>query len=88
MSVNKNEKQLMLFKLSSRTVKNADNIKGTMRAKNVRIELFNMIAYSGELVFSNYSRALVPEELRTTHVHAPLFSEQADKLEAGRSDNE
>jgi hypothetical protein len=88
MSVNKNEKQLMLFKPSSRTVKDADNIKGTTRAKNVRDELFNMTSYSAELVLSTYRAALVPEELRTAHVSTPLLSEQADKLEAGRFDNE
>jgi hypothetical protein len=89
MSVNKNEKQPILFKPSSTTVKDADNIKGTTRAKNVRDELFNMISYSDELVFfSTHRGALVAEELRTALVHAPLLSEQADKLETGRFDNE
>jgi hypothetical protein len=88
MGVNKNEKQPILFKPSSTTVKDADNIKGTTRAKNVRDELFNMISYSDELVFSTHRGALVAEELRTAFVHAPLISEQAGMLETGRFDNE
>ena len=87
MSVNKNEKKPILFKPSSMTGKNAENIKGTMRVKNVRDELFNMISYSDGSVFSTDRGALVAEELRTALVHASLFSEQADKLEAGRFDN-
>jgi hypothetical protein len=87
MSVNKNEKKPILFKPSSTTVKDAENIKGTIRAKNVLDELFNMISYSDEFVFSTHRGAPVAEELRTALVHAPLFSEQADKLEAGRLDN-
>ena len=87
MCVNKNERQPILFKPSSTTVKDSDNIRGTMRAKNVRDELFNMISYSDELVFSTHRGALVAEESRAELVHAPLFSEQADKLEAGRFDN-
>jgi hypothetical protein len=87
MSVNKNEKQPILFKPNSTTVKDADNIKGTMRANNVQDELFNMILYSDELVFSTHRGALVAEELRTALVHAPLLSEQADKVETGRFDS-
>jgi hypothetical protein len=37
MNVNKKEKQLILFQPISSTVKNPDNIKGTMRAKNVEV---------------------------------------------------
>ena len=88
MCVNKNEKQPILFKPSSTTVKDAYNIKGTIRAKNVRDELFNMISYSDELVFSTSRGALIAGELRTALVHAPLLSEQTDKLETGRFDNE
>jgi hypothetical protein len=88
MCVNKNEKQTILFKPSSMTVKDVDSIKGTMRAKNIADELFNMISYSDELVFSTHRGALVAEELRTALVHVPLLSEQADKLETGRFDNE
>jgi hypothetical protein len=88
LSVNKNEKKPILFKPSSTTGKDADNIKGIMRAKNVRDELFNMILYSDELVFSTHRGAFVAEELRTALVHVPLSLEQADKLEPGRFDNE
>ena len=79
LNVNKSSKQLMIFKPISRTVKDADSIKGTMRSKNVGVELFKMISYSFELVFSTNRGALVPEELRTGEVHAPLLSEQAGK---------
>ena len=79
LNVNKSSKQLMIFKPISRTVKDADSIKGTMRSKNVGVELFKMISYSDASVFSTNRGALVPEELRTAEVHAPLLSEQAGK---------
>jgi len=79
LNVNKSSKQLMIFKPISRTVKDADSIKGTMRSKNVGVELFRMISYPDELVFSTNRGALVPEELRTAEVHVPLLSEQAAK---------
>ena len=78
LNVTKSSKQLMIFKPISRTVKDADSIKGTMRSKNVGVELFKMISHS-ELVFSTNRGALVPEELRTEDVHAPLLSENAGK---------
>lgn len=79
LNVNKSSKQLMIFKPISRTVKDADSNKGTMRSKNVGVELFRMISYSDELVFSTNRGALVPEGLRIAEVHAPLLSEQAAK---------
>ena len=77
--VNKGSKQLMIIKPISRTVKDADSIKGTMRSKILGVELFKMISYYDELVFSINRGALVLEELRTAKVHAPLLSEQAGK---------
>lgn len=77
LNVIKSSKQLMIFKPISRTFKDADSIKGTMRFKNVGVELFKMVSHSDELVFSTNRGALVPEELRTAEVHAPLLSEQA-----------
>ena len=79
LNVNKSSKQLMMFKPISRTVKDADSIKGTMRSKHGGVELFGLISYSDELDFSTNRGALVPEELRTAEVHAPLLSEQAGK---------
>jgi hypothetical protein len=82
LNVIKSSKQLMIFKPISRTFKDADSIKGTMRSKNVGVELFKMISHSDELVFSTISTnrgALVPEGLRTADVHAPLLSEHAGK---------
>jgi hypothetical protein len=79
LNVNKSSKQLMIFKPISMTVKDTDSIKGTMRSKIVGVELFKMISYDDELVFSTNRGALVPEELRTAEVHAPLLSEQAGK---------
>ena len=79
LNVIKSSKQLMIFKPISRTVKDADSIKGTMRFKNVGVELFKMISYSDASVFSTNRGALVPEELRTAEVHAPLLPEQAGK---------
>ncbi len=76
---NKSSQQLMIFKQISRTVKDADSIKRTRRSKNVGVELFKMISYSDELVFSTNRGALVPEGLRTADVHAPLLSEHAGK---------
>ena len=79
LNVNKSSKQLMMFKPISRTVKDADSIKGTMRSKNVGVESFKMISHSDELVFSTNRGALVPEGLRTADVHAPLLSEHSGK---------
>ena len=79
LNVIKSSKQLMIFKPISRTVKDADSIKGTMRSKNVGVELFKMISHSDELVFSTNRGALVQKGLRTADVHAPLLSEHAGK---------
>ena len=74
LNVNKSSKQLMIFKPISRTVKDADTIKGTMRSKNVGVELFRRISYSDESVFFSTNRgALLQEESRTSGVHAPLL---------------
>ncbi len=77
LNVSRSSKQLMLFNPISRTVKDADSIKGIMRFKNVGVELPKMILYSDELVFSTNRGALVPEDLRTAEVHAPLLSQQS-----------
>ncbi len=79
LNVIKSSKQLMIFKPISRTFKDADSIKGTMRSKNVGVELFKMISHSDELVFSTNRGAPVPEGLRTADVHAPLLLEHAGK---------
>lgn len=79
LNVNKSSKQLMIFKPISRTVKDADSIKGTMRSKIVGVELFKMISYYDELVFPTNRGAPVPEGLRTADVHAPLLLEHAGK---------
>ena len=69
----------MIFKPISKTFKDADSIKGTMRSKDVGVVIFKMISHSDELVFSTNREALVPEGLRTADVHAPLLSEHAGK---------
>ena len=79
LNVNKSSKQLMIFKPISRTFKDADSIKGTMRSKNVGVELFKMISHSDELVFSTNRGALVQKGLRTADVRVPLLSEHAGK---------
>ena len=79
LNVNKSSKQLIIFKPISRTVKDADSIKGTMRSKNVGVELFKMISHSDELVFSTNRGALVQKGLRTADVRVPLLSEHAGK---------
>jgi hypothetical protein len=79
LNVNKSSKQLMIFKPISMTVKDADSIKGTMRSKIVGVELFKMNSYYDELVFPTNRGALVPDELTTAEVQAPLLSEQAGK---------
>ena len=43
LNVNKSSKQLMIFKPISRTVKDADTIKGTMRSKNVGVDARKVI---------------------------------------------
>ncbi len=78
-NINKSAKQLMIFNPISKTIKDADNIRGAMRANNTEMRLFNMISYFYELVFSSNREGLVPEETKSGHVHAPLLSEQADK---------
>ena len=79
LNVIKSSKQLMIFKPFSRTVKDADGIKGTMRSENVGVELFKMISHSDELVFSTNRGALVQKGLRTADVRVPLLSEHAGK---------
>ena len=77
--VNKSTKQLMIFNPISRTIKDADNIERTMGAKNAGVELFKVISYFNESLFSTNRDALVPEESRNARVHAPLLLKQTVK---------
>jgi len=79
LNVNRSSKQLIIFKPISRAVKDADSIKGTMRSRIVGVELFKMISYYDELAFPTNRGALVPDQLTTAEVHAPLLSEQTGK---------
>ena len=69
-NVNKSTKQLMIFNPISRTIKDADNVERTMRAKNAGVELFKVISYFNESLFSTNRKA---------HLHAPLVLEQTVK---------
>lgn len=78
-NVNKSTKQLMIFNPISRTIKDADNVERTMRAKNAGVELFKVISYFNESLFSTNRDALVLDESRKAHLHAPLVLEQTVK---------
>jgi hypothetical protein len=78
-NVNKSTKQWMLFNPISRTIKDPDKVERTMRAKNSGVELYKMISYFDESLFSINRDALVPEKFRNTLLHAPLALEQTVK---------
>jgi hypothetical protein len=81
-NVNKSTKQRMIFNPISRTIKDADNIERTVRAKNAGVEFFKVVSYFNELLFSSDRDALVPEEYRNAHLHAPLVLEQDSQIGA------
>jgi hypothetical protein len=77
--VNKSTKHRMLFYPISRTIKDLDKVERAMRAKNSGVELYKMISYFDESLFSTNRDALVPEEFRNARLHAPLTLEQTVK---------
>jgi hypothetical protein len=78
-NVNKSTKQRMLFNPISRTIKDPDKVERTTRAKNSGVELYKMISYFNESLFSTNRDALVPEEFRNTRLRASLVLEQTVK---------
>lgn len=78
-NVNKSTKQRMLFNPISRTIKDPDKVERTTRAKNSGVELYKMISYFNESLFSTNRDALVPEEFRNARLRASLVLEQTVK---------
>jgi len=78
-NVNKSTKQRMIIYPISRTIKDPDKVERKMRAKNSGAELYKMISYFNESLFSINRDALVPEEFRNARLHAPLVLEQTVK---------
>ena len=69
----------MLFNPISRTIKDPDKVERTTRAKNSGVELYKMISYFNESLFSTNRDALVPEEFRNARLRASLVLEQTVK---------